>query len=976
VSLVGTAFAGAFANVLSDTGEWIVRSAIARRGRPSERDRAIAAWFDKYELTRGLLDTLPLPDGIDESKAASWLTSHETQAVFHELITVELTDAPPTELDRVHNNLLFTCLDAFPDLDDRSARQFSNAVFDAADFELKEIVARLESGNAEFLARVREEALSGRLAAVLEAIERHANAYAPMTAADRVRDRQYITRYRRVAASEHGFLEPPDFEQRRRVPISKLYVVPDISRDPEEYQSADASRRVPIWQFADDTDRTVLLGDPGGGKSTAVNVLINKMADSTNGRTPFLIVLREYAKEDPPGQSVVGYIERRLETHYQCPAPPGLVDRLLLSGSAIVFFDGLDELVDTARRKEVTQRVENFSMYYPLASVIVTSRRIGYSQAKLEPSQFSTFQLAAFTEAQTKEYAEKWFSQERRLSDQEPAQWADAFARESAAVPDLRSNPLMLALLCILYRGEGSLPRNRPAVYERCSTLLFETWDSSRSVYVDLRVRDLMEPVLRHLAHWLLVRNVASPIVTEQQLTDETARYLQDRSYEDIAKAARAAREFVEFCKGRAWVFTEVGTSAEGEPLFTFSHRTFLEYFAASYLASTCDSPERLASVLGPHIARQEWDVVAQLALQIKARQIQDGGTRFYSALLSSRRYSATDSIGNLISFLARCLNFIDVPPAIVRDIVDRSFDHMLPDVHSRDRLVPLGWVMSVERAREIVSAYLAARLGELITKGDSSDSITAMHIVMAITTPLHKVQSSTDQARVPEYYHYWYCQSLSIGEIYRDRIVRCAANDLSLLIPSYERNFVTLRSMEGWPERPWHFLFVSDVPVGIGDSSFWLSPASMLIRFFASGGDDDEFPHWTSLEEVLDLVRALGPPPWGISESARLQLFPLRDADKVISLNPAASREARTGALLLLAILLDSRLSGRDIDGINFGHLSSFLPYIRHREASQRGEKAQANLEPLDVCVEFQDMFDAWAAGRLNFSARTTEVL
>jgi predicted NACHT family NTPase len=275
-------------------------------------------------------------------------------------------------------------------------------------------------------------------------------------------------------------------------------------------------------------------------------------------------VLREYAKENPPAHSVVAYIEQRLAAHYQCPPPPGLVERLLLNGSAVVFFDGLDELVDTARRREVAQRVENFATHYPLASVAVTSRRIGYKQAKLDSSQFSAFQLAAFTEAQTKEYAAKWFAQERRLTDQEPAQWAEAFARESAAVPDLRSNPLMLSLLCILYRGENSLPRNRPAVYERCSTLLFETWDSSRSINVDVQIRDLMEPVLRHLAHWLLIRNVATPVVTEEQLTGETARYLQDRSYEDVEKSTRAAQEFIRFCKGRAWVFTEVGTSGEG----------------------------------------------------------------------------------------------------------------------------------------------------------------------------------------------------------------------------------------------------------------------------------------------------------------------------------------------------------------------------------------------------------------------------
>ena len=42
-----------------------------------------------------------------------------------------------------------------------------------------------------------------------------------------------------------------------------------------------------------------------------------------------------------------------------------------------------------------------------------------------------------------------------------------------------------------------------------------------------------------------------------------------------------AAREFVEFCRGRMWVFTDAGTTVSGQRLYGFTHRTFLEYFAA-----------------------------------------------------------------------------------------------------------------------------------------------------------------------------------------------------------------------------------------------------------------------------------------------------------------------------------------------------------------------------------------------------------
>ena len=204
-------------------------------------------------------------------------------------------------------------------------------------------------------------------------------------------------------------------------------------------------------------------------------------------RVPFLVTLREFAAQDPPERSVAGHIEHQLDTFYQCPAPAGLVDRLLLTGRALVIFDGLDELLDTSRRAEVTTRVERFCTEYPLIPVLVTSRLVGYDQARLDERLFTRYRIGGFTDDLVSDYVVKWFAQEDGID--EPSRWADAFLEESASVPDLRANPLMLALMCILYRGEGSLPRNRAEVYEQCANLLFRKWDARRRIYAELRAR-------------------------------------------------------------------------------------------------------------------------------------------------------------------------------------------------------------------------------------------------------------------------------------------------------------------------------------------------------------------------------------------------------------------------------------------------------------------------------------------------------
>jgi predicted NACHT family NTPase len=210
--------------------------------------------------------------------------------------------------------------------------------------------------------------------------------------------------------------------------------------------------------LAERLDQTVLLGDPGGGKTTAANVLANFFASDAGRRLPFLVTLRDYAAKTPPEWSVVGYIEQTLNTLYQCHTLDGLVERLLLTGQAVVIFDGLDELLDTSRRRKVSELVEQFCSAFPLTQVLVTARVVGYNQARLDDTQFDCYRLVGFGDDKVTEYVGKWFATQENTPRAETEAKAAAFLNESTNAKDLRANPLLLSLMCILYRGAGSLP--------------------------------------------------------------------------------------------------------------------------------------------------------------------------------------------------------------------------------------------------------------------------------------------------------------------------------------------------------------------------------------------------------------------------------------------------------------------------------------------------------------------------------------
>jgi hypothetical protein len=486
---------------------------------------------------------------------------------------------------------------------------------------------------------------------------------------------QFEDSYRKQVAARHGFITPPNFDATRKLPIENLYVPPHLT-------ALTKGRSTPTYtldlsSFVSRLYRAIILGNPGGGKSTLTLKLCSDLsahheAVPFGGRqvTPILVVLRDYgAAKKEKSCSILDYIKMTANSDYQVCPPNGFFEYLLLNGRALVIFDGLDELLDTSYRQKIGSDVESFCTRYPSVPVIVTSREVGYDQAPLDTRKFDLFRLAPFDDDQMKTYVSKWFALETDLSPQQCQEKVTAFVDESDAVADLRSNPLMLALMCNIYRGENYIPRNRPDVYEKCATMLFDRWDKSRNIHTNLSIEAHLRPTLQYLAHWIYANEGLRSGVTESRLIAKATEYLCQWRFDDQFEAESAAQEFIEYCRGRAWVFTDTGTTREGESLYQFTHSTFLEYFTATYLVRTNRTPNDLLDVLLPRIEKREWDVVAQLALQVQNKNIEGAGDELLSALLI-RAPQRDQQIGrNLIAFAARCLEFIVPRPQLTRDV-------------------------------------------------------------------------------------------------------------------------------------------------------------------------------------------------------------------------------------------------------------------------------------------------------------------
>lgn len=620
-----------------------------------------------------------------QSQILLFLKTPEVENIVHQIYTtLFLDESKSIEKIKIEFRLY---LDLYVDLTEKESLSTSNLLFKAfqeiCNIRLNQAINQGSLLAHEAKSEYRQKITLGWLSKLDEKIELLSN----KDEIDLSEILKFEDEYRKKLQTKHGVIRPPFVDRTKLIEIEKIYVTPHLSRiNDKNHEESDIYQHIPFGlsdrslrdysQFLSQLQYAVILGNPGGGKSTLTHKICYDVSKNYDKRfvserlfTPILVVLRDYGiQKKDKNYTIVEFIEQMIKPTYQISrVPPNAIEYMLMSGRVFVIFDGLDELLDTRDRQAITDDIELFCVSYPTVPILVTSREVGYEQAPLS-NKFVIHKLASFNDEQVKDYVKKWFEGESDSSEPRHL-YTESFLRESQTVPDLRSNPLMLALMCNIYKGENYIPKNRPDVYTHCANMLFERWDRHRGIRVELEFEQHIRPAMNYLAYWIYSEESLQTGVSEGKLISKTRDFLLKKRFEEIEEAEQAARRFVEFCKGRAWVFTDAGTTRDGELLFQFSHQTFLEYFTAEYLTSVNRTPKDLIEALKSKIVNREWDVVSQLAVQIQDKRFTAGDELLNMLLKINYGYSKFQFKWNILSFMVRCLEFIVPNSSVVREI-------------------------------------------------------------------------------------------------------------------------------------------------------------------------------------------------------------------------------------------------------------------------------------------------------------------
>ena len=292
---------------------------------------------------------------------------------------------------------------------------------------------------------------------------------------------------------------------------------------PRVYVALATDTRQPAAQAVEAYPHLVLLGEPGGGKSTFLRHLAWALAqcvlDPERGRAllpsvvhrrellPILLPLRTLAERldhdgcddkaerldrDGRDDKVVTAALATLLREYAGNQAETLLRDALHSGAALLLFDGLDEVPliaipgTTSDRLTVVQAVHAFCRTYSKAHAVITCRTRAFDTRLRNMLGWPLETLARFTREQMRAFAEAWYAELAASGQVEPAQ-AERLAaalldvvEASPKLSDMAGTPLLLTMMALLLYKKGELPRDRPQLYEQVLELLLGQWDKVR----------------------------------------------------------------------------------------------------------------------------------------------------------------------------------------------------------------------------------------------------------------------------------------------------------------------------------------------------------------------------------------------------------------------------------------------------------------------------------------------------------------
>lgn len=365
-------------------------------------------------------------------------------------------------------------------------------------------------------------------------------------------------------------------------------------------------------------NRLYILGKPGGGKTTFLKYIALKAAQNEIKKIPIFVSLKEWADS---GDKLMDFLVKQFDI---CDFPETLpfVEYILETGQAIVLFDGLDETQqENGKRDKTIDDIRDFSRKYDKSQILITCR---ISATDYTFEEFTYLELADFNDEQVEKYFSKWFEKDT----EKQKQFEEEFARaENIRLREMASTPLLLSLLCLNFEETGTLPERRVEIYEEGINALLHKWDSSRSIRRDEIYKGYSlgrkRQMFARIAAQMFENN--EYFIPKRQLAKMIVDYLcqlpgappkEDIDGEAVLKSIEVQHS----------IFVE-----RAKDIYSFSHLTFQEYFAAKYIVDNVASGTLRQLLTPQNITNNRWHEII-----LNTASLLDNANVFFEIFINS----------------------------------------------------------------------------------------------------------------------------------------------------------------------------------------------------------------------------------------------------------------------------------------------------------------------------------------------------
>jgi formylglycine-generating enzyme required for sulfatase activity len=372
----------------------------------------------------------------------------------------------------------------------------------------------------------------------------------------------------------------------------------------------------------------LILGGPGSGKTTLLKYFAVCCLDAgTRQRIqlqrplmPLFVPLRQIDPSQPFTEALAVWAQ----AHNQDITAKNFAAWLHNPG-ALVLLDGLDEVSDLKTRRRICEWIDQAAPAYGESTFVVTCRFTGYREAEGVALQtpHTRADVLDLNEEQQHIFLQQWFRaaelerlENHELNDpvrqQEIKRIADAQAqaiteflgkKENRSLADMAGIPVLLQIMAIIWREQGSLSSERVELYSRSMDYLLEHRDRTKKIEPLLSAAKA-RLVLRPLALWM--QQQGKDETPHEQVENQIAAKLQE------VRPGTAPPEFLENIRDRAGVL--VGAGAE---TYTFQHKSFREFLAAIEIAN-----QGAAKVLVENFGDDWWRETALFSAGLSSPEI------------------------------------------------------------------------------------------------------------------------------------------------------------------------------------------------------------------------------------------------------------------------------------------------------------------------------------------------------------------